>query len=337
MNPKIVTRVAIVALLAAAAAGAWILRDRIDLARLEALVDWAGALGPPAYMALFALATVLFLPGALFGIAGGALFGPVWGSVWNLIGATIGATISFLIARYLAAGWVERRAGGAVKRLVQGVEAEGWRFVAVTRLVPFVPFNLLNYALGLTRIRLDHYILASLICMVPGTVAYTWLGHAGKEALAGNASAVRYALLALGVLALIAFIPRLLRRFRSERSAWLRAPELEAQLDAGNPPLVIDVRNPDEFEGELGHIESALSLPVGELPKRMSELEHARKRAIVVVCRTDKRSAKAAEMLRAAGFGKVAVLRGGMEQWRAEGHPVSRSRVRRSETEGAPA
>lgn len=337
MNSKIVTRVAIIVLLAATGAGAWAFRDWIDLARLEALVDSAGALGPLAYMALYALATVLFLPGALFGIAGGALFGPVWGSLWNLIGATVGATISFLIARYLAAGWVERRAGGAVKRLVQGVEAEGWRFVAVTRLVPFVPFNLLNYALGLTRIRLDHYIVASFVCMVPGTVAYTWLGHAGKEALAGNASAVRYALLALGVLALIAFIPRLLRRFRTERSAWVEASELKAQLDAGRPPLLIDVRNPDEFEGELGHIESALNLPVGELPKRMSEIEHARKRAIVAVCRTDKRSAKAAEILRAGGFGKVAVLRGGMDQWRAKSYPVAHSRAPRAETQGVPA
>ena len=336
MKPKIAIRVAVVALLAAAAAGAWFLRDRIDLAELEALVDSAGALGPLAYIALYAVATVLFLPGALFGIAGGALFGPVWGSVWNLVGATLGATISFLVARYLAAGWVERRAGSAVKRLVQGVEAEGWRFVAVTRLVPFVPFNILNYALGLTRIRLDHYILASVICMVPGTIAYTWLGYAGKEALGGNASAIRYALLALGLLALVAFVPRLLRRFRSDRSAWVEATALKAQHDAGTPPLVIDVRNPDEFEGELGHIASARNIPISELPGRVSEVEFARKRDITVVCRTDKRSAKAAEMLRAAGFGKVAVLRGGMEQWRAEGYPISLSRVTQAKLEGAP-
>jgi len=334
MNRKIATRIAIVALLAAAAAGAWFLRDRIDLARLEALVDSAGALGPMAYMALYALATVLFLPGALFGIAGGALFGPVWGSVWNLIGATVGATLSFLAARFLAAGWVERRAGGVVKRLVQGVEAEGWRFVAVTRLVPFVPFNILNYALGLTRIRLDHYVLASFVCMVPGTVAYTWLGHAGKEALGGNASAVRYALLALGLLALIAFVPRLLRHFRSGRSAWIEAPALKAQLDAGDRPMLVDVRNSDEFDGDLGHIPSALNIPVGELTSRMAQLESARKSAIVAVCRTDKRSARAAEMLRAAGFGKVAVLRGGMERWRAEGYPVSGSHDRQAATEG---
>lgn len=334
MNRKIAIRAAIVALLAAAAAGAWFLRDRIDLAELETLVDSAGALGPVAYMALYALATVLFLPGALFGIAGGALFGPVLGAVWNLVGATIGATISFLVARYLAAGWVERRAGGAIKRLVQGVEAEGWRFVAVTRLVPFVPFNILNYALGITRIRLDHYILASAICMAPGTVAYTWLGHAGKAALAGNSSAVRYALLALGVLALIAFAPRLVRRLRSSGSPWIEPRELKAQLEAANPPVVIDVRNPDEFDGDLGHIDAALNLPVSELPSRLPELDSLRRRAIMLVCRTDKRSAKAAEILRAAGFTNVAVLRGGMEKWRTEGRPTSQSSARRVVSQG---
>ncbi|MFN0043641.1 MAG: VTT domain-containing protein [Alphaproteobacteria bacterium] len=337
MYSKLIARIAIAAIVVAAAAAAWIYRDRIDIGRLEALVNSAGPLGPVAYMAAYALATVLFVPGALFGLAGGALFGPVWGSVWNLAGATIGATFSFLVARYLAAGWVERRSGGVLKRLVQGVEAEGWRFVAVTRLVPFVPFNMLNYALGLSRIRLDHYILASLICMAPGAIAYTWLGYAGKEALAGNAAAMRYALLALGVLALIAFVPRFARRLRAVGSTWIEARELKAQLESGKPPVVIDVRNPDEFEGELGHIESAQNLPVGEIPNRISELDPIRKRAIAVVCRTDKRSARAAEMLRGAGFGKVAVLRGGMEHWHAAGYRVARSRALAAKIEETPA
>ena len=74
------------------------------------------------------------------------------------------------------------------------MEAEGWRFVAFVRLVPLFPFNLLNYALGLTRIPLVAYVLASLVCMAPGTLAYTWLGYAGREAIAGNDAAIRYGL-----------------------------------------------------------------------------------------------------------------------------------------------
>src|SRR4029450_1069506 len=139
----------------------------------RSLVWWACVV----HVALFALGTVLFVPGALIGLAGGALFGPVWGTILNLMGATLGATAAFLVARYVGADWVRRQAGGRLARLVAGVEAEGWRFVAFTRLVPLFPFNLLNYALGLTRIPLRHYVLTSLICMAPGTLAFTRLAH----------------------------------------------------------------------------------------------------------------------------------------------------------------
>ena len=102
------------------------------------------------------------------------------------------------------------------QRLVAGVEAEGWRFVAFVRLVPLFPFNLLNYALGLTQIPLTQYILASLVCMAPGTLAYAWLGYAGREALADNRSAINYALIALALLAAVALLPRLVRRLRGD-------------------------------------------------------------------------------------------------------------------------
>ncbi len=215
MTSRTVARLVLFGLLVGTAVAAFALRDRLDLTRLETVVVSAGALGPLLYIAIYAAATTLFVPGALFGLAGGVLFGPVWGTVWNLAGATIGAALSFLIARYLAADWVARRAGGFLQRLIAGVEAEGWRFVAVTRLAPFVPFNLLNYALGLTRIRFDQYVVASLVCMAPGTAAFTWLGFAGREALAGQTSAIQNSLLALGLLALLAFLPRFVRRLRA--------------------------------------------------------------------------------------------------------------------------
>jgi uncharacterized membrane protein YdjX (TVP38/TMEM64 family) len=215
MTGRSAGRVALFLLLVGAAGLALAFRDRLDLARLEEMVASAGALGPLVYMAIYALATTLFVPGTIFGLAGGVLFGPVWGTVWNLLGATVGAALSFLVARHLAADWVAGKTGGRLHRLVAGVEAEGWRFVAVARLLPFVPFNLLNYALGLTRIRFDQYVLASLVCMAPGAAAYTWLGFAGKEAIAGEAASIRYGLLALGLLAILAFLPRLVRRLRA--------------------------------------------------------------------------------------------------------------------------
>jgi uncharacterized membrane protein YdjX (TVP38/TMEM64 family) len=94
------------------------------------------------------------------------------------------------------------------------VEREGWRFVALTRLVPLFPFNLLNYALGLTRIPALQYVLASFVCMAPATFAYTWIGHAGAKAIAGGEGAVQAILIALGVFAAVAFLPRLVKRVR---------------------------------------------------------------------------------------------------------------------------
>lgn len=307
--------------LAAAVALAWLYRDQFDAAGIGVFVEGAGVWGPVAFMALYAVATILFVPGIVFGLAGGALFGPVWGSLWNLLGATLGASAAFLIARYLAGNWVRGRAGGRLDRIIAGVEAEGWRFVALTRLVPLVPFNLLNYALGLTRIGLVRYVVASLVCMIPGTAAYTWLGHAGKAALGGESDAIRYGLLALGLLALIAFVPRLIRRFRTPRLRWINVAELKALQNSPRAPTVLDVRNPDEFIGPLGHLPGARNEPLGALPARLGGLATAPRQALVVVCRTDKRSAKAAELLRDAGFADVRVLRGGMEAWRAAEAP----------------
>jgi len=203
--------------LAIAGAVLWLALDRdlVDPMQVERAIRDLGLWAPLAHVALFALATVLFVPGAIFGVAGGVLFGPWWGTLFNLAGATLGATAAFLLARHLAADWARRKAGNRLERLIAGVEAEGWRFVAFTRLVPLFPFNLLNYALGLTRISLAHYVLASLICMAPGTLALTWLAHAGRTAMAGDSSAIRYALIALALLAAAAFLPRLVRRLRA--------------------------------------------------------------------------------------------------------------------------
>lgn len=190
-------------------------RSHFDAAALQAWVEGAGAAGPVVFILIYAAATVLFLPGAVITLAGGALFGPVWGTLWNLSGATLGALLAFLIARHLGAEGVTRRAGPRLRSLNEGVSAEGWRFVAFVRLVPLFPFNLLNYALGLTRIPLLAYVLASAVFMLPGAVAYTWLGYAGREALAGGDGMVRNILIALALVSAIAFLPRLVRRLRT--------------------------------------------------------------------------------------------------------------------------
>lgn len=205
-------RVVFALILVGGVAWAALHRDQWDVRIIEEHVRNLGWKAPAAFVILYALATLLFLPGSVFALAGGALFGPVWGTLWNLLGASLGASLAFVVARYLAFDWVARRIGGRLVQMFSGIEAEGWRFVAVVRLVPLFPFNLLNYALGLTRIPFTHYVLASLVCMLPGAVAYTWFGYAGNDVLSGSETAVRDGLLALGVLALVAFLPRLVRR-----------------------------------------------------------------------------------------------------------------------------
>jgi uncharacterized membrane protein YdjX (TVP38/TMEM64 family) len=266
--------------LAILAGGLWLAlnRDQLDPAVVEGAIRNLGIWGPVAHVALFALGTILFVPGAFFGLAGGVLFGPFWGTILNLTGATLGATAAFLVARYVAADWVRRKAGARLERLIKGVEAEGWRFVAFTRLVPLIPFNLLNYALGLTRIPVVAYTLASFICMAPGALAYTWLGYAGREAAAGNEAAIRYGLMGLALLAAVAFVPRLLRRLKGEEKVhWIEVGELAPRLDGTKAITIIDVRGSDEFTGSLGHIPKAANVPLAELPRRVQELGSLRR------------------------------------------------------------
>jgi uncharacterized membrane protein YdjX (TVP38/TMEM64 family)/rhodanese-related sulfurtransferase len=311
--------------LALAAGIAWALMHRagLEAADLEHWVEGAGLWAPGAFIAVYAIAAVLFLPGSVLTLAGGALFGPLWGTLYSLTGAALGATLAFLVARHLASDWVATKSGGRLRKLMDGVEAEGWRFVAFVRLVPLFPFNLSNYALGLTRIRLAHYVAATYAFMLPGGFAYTYLGYAGREAVAGGEGMIRKALLALGSLVVVAFIPRLVKRLRA--APMMTTSQLKGRLDGSEDLLMLDVRGPDEYAGELGHIRGARNIPLDELPHRLSEIAHRRERSIAILCRTDKRSAKAATILARAEFPNVWVVRGGMEQWNQEGREVARA------------
>jgi rhodanese-related sulfurtransferase len=129
---------------------------------------------------------------------------------------------------------------------------------------------------------------------------------------------LRYGLLGLGVLAMTAFLPRLFRRFRAKEPQWIEADELRLRLTAGDPLVILDVRQPDEFTSPPGHLPGAVNVPLAELPGRTSDLA-GRDQPIVVVCKTDRRSAHAAADLLAAGLKDVAVLRGGTDGWRQRG------------------
>jgi len=296
----------------------WLLYGgRLTAPEIEAGIRELGLFAPLVFVATFALATVFFVPGSLFGLAGGMLFGPLWGTAWNLTGGTIGAVLAFLAARFGAGDWIAANAAGRLKTILAGVEAEGWRFVALARLVPIVPFTLLNYLLGLTRIPFSHYVVTTLACMVPGALAYAWLGHAGRAVMAGENDALRYGTLGLAMLAIVAFVGHLTRRRRQKSQKFISPQELRGSLAADQSAIVLDVREPSEFVGPLGHIQGAINIPLDRLATAWNDVG-AWPHPIVVVCRTDKRSAQAADILHARGVGNVRVLLGGMEAWNKE-------------------
>jgi uncharacterized membrane protein YdjX (TVP38/TMEM64 family) len=145
--------------------------------RLQELRDWIegmGNLGMVAYVVLYIVAVVAAVPGLPISIAAAAIFGAFKGVILVSIGSTLGASLAFLIARYLARDAIYRRLSGSDKfrRLDRLTEQHGAVIVAITRLVPLFPFNLLNYGYGLTRIPFWTYAFWSWLCMLPGTIVY---------------------------------------------------------------------------------------------------------------------------------------------------------------------
>ncbi|KTD65570.1 TVP38/TMEM64 family protein [Legionella spiritensis] len=159
-----------------------------------------GWLGPLFFLLFYCLATVFLLPTMVLTLAGGALFGPFLGTVLNLAGATLGAAAAFCFSRYLAHDWFAAKSGTRLNNLILGVEKRGWQFVALLRLVPIVPFSLVNYGLGITGIKFSHYVITTLIFLAPAELVYTYCGYAGMGAIINPQSFHNYFAILLTVL-----------------------------------------------------------------------------------------------------------------------------------------
>lgn len=176
-------------------------------------------LAPFVYMGIYIVAVVAFMPGSVITLVGGGLFGYVLGTIYVSIASTIAAGIAFLIARYVAADWVEKKASGKLDTIKSGIEEEGARFVAFTRLVPIFPYTLLNYMFGLTKINFWTYFFVTWLCMLPGTFAYVYAGYATKVAAAGSAGVKQTMIvisIAVGLLIFASMIPKFVRMFSDD-------------------------------------------------------------------------------------------------------------------------
>ena len=191
-------------------------------------VEGLGPWGPIVFILGYAVATVAFVPGSALTLLGGAVFGIVRGTLYVFVGALLGTVLAFLAARYLVRPAVERRVASHPRfaRLDHAIGEQGRKIVFLLRLSPVFPFNLLNYALGVTRVRLADYVLASA-GMIPGTLLYVYYGKVAGEvaAAAGGVGVQRgagyYGVLGLGLVATIGVtvvVTRMARRALKEET-----------------------------------------------------------------------------------------------------------------------
>ena len=176
---------------------------------LQAALNWVDSLGPwgpVAFIFLYALAVVFFFPASAMTLAAGTGFGVVLGSVYVSLASTLGAALAFLVGRHVARKAIQKRIDGnkTFSAIDSAVADEGWKVVGLTRLSPIFPFTLLNYAYGVTKVKFTHYVLASWIGMMPGTILYVYVGSLGKAAASSNGkSPLEWTFYGMGLLATI--------------------------------------------------------------------------------------------------------------------------------------
>ena len=195
--------------------------DEIRLENVPKIKTWVASFGkiaPLIYIGLYLVSTVFFLPGSPVTVLAGFVFGPLWGVFYASVASIISVSVAFLIARYVARdlveGWVKDNA--QFRKIDEQVEEQGWRILMFTRLVPIFPFNLQNYAYGLTSIRFSTYVLVSAIFMLPGTAVFVQLGGAFVSGEGNIWKTLLYLGIAGVLMLLLSLTPRLLQKYQTK-------------------------------------------------------------------------------------------------------------------------
>lgn len=194
--------------------------SRENLNALKEMVENQGVWAPLVFIGLYIGATILFLPGTILTLLAGLIFGIWEGTLHVVIGANVGALAAFLIARYLGRSAVEGflRRDPRIGRLDERIRTGGFMVVLWLRLVPLFPYNLLNYALGLTHVRLKDYLSANLLGMFPAIFVYVSLGNAASQfSLIDPAVWKKIEVWGPFVLViLLSFLPKIIRKWRKD-------------------------------------------------------------------------------------------------------------------------
>jgi uncharacterized membrane protein YdjX (TVP38/TMEM64 family) len=206
------------------------------LAAATRQVEGWGAAGWIAFVLLYAGATVLLVPGSVLTLAAGALFGPLLGTALVSAGSTLGASLAFLVARSILRDRIARRAAADRRfaSLDRAIGERGGMIVFLVRLSPLFPFNLVNYAFGVTAVGFGPYLLASWGGMLPATFAWVFLGSAGRAALEGGAAGTFRVVAAAATLAVTVLVTRIATR--AIREAGVAPPGTPPPGVAAEPP-----------------------------------------------------------------------------------------------------
>ncbi len=192
------------------------LQEYLQEDRLRRFIASCGMWGPVVYLLVLTIAPSLFIPALPIIVAGGILFGPLGGVVYSILGASAASILAFLVSRYLARDWVAAKISGSkLAHLDDLVARHGWKIVVLTRLIIVLPFFLLNYAFGLTRIHFLPYALATLFALLPSVIATVLVSSNLLDLLRGQISL--WMLLGILLLVVVGLAPVIYRRVKAQQ------------------------------------------------------------------------------------------------------------------------
>ncbi|MSP51503.1 MAG: TVP38/TMEM64 family protein [Alphaproteobacteria bacterium] len=270
--------------------------DADAIKRTVALLGWWG---PVVYVA-FGFVTVALLGSvSVTALVGGAAFGIEAGIALAWIGTMAGASFNLFVGRYLFADLIARRAGNRLRFVLDGVASEGWRCVTFIRLVPFSSFAAVSYLFGVTPVRWHHYFIPTALCVLPGLVAFAWLGQAGRDAAEDSGDLIQNGLMASGLLAIVIAIPSVVVRNRRRRSGVSRR-QLDELVATDSDLMVAYIQS-------AGEPDQPLPFPNAEIIAESNVPQWARRcavhpeRRIVVIHRQDRGALVAIRALETSG------------------------------------